>query len=211
MAGSTFSLNRDTASLVVDSAVESIRRDPKTFADALDEIPAALYVTDVEGTITYYNKACITLAGRTPSLGHDKWCVTWRIYTQDGDFVPHDQCPMAVSIREKRAIRDVEAVAERPDGSRVHFIPFPTPLFDGEGQFAGAINLLLDVTEQRKPEYLQRQAKRCRQLASSCTDQDLADTLQLMAAKYDEQSLKLARNDATVPSITPSGPATPQH
>lgn len=211
MAGSTFSLSRDTASLIVDSAVESIGRDPKTVAEALDDIPAALYVTDVEGTITYFNKACIGLAGRTPEVGRDKWCVTWRIYTPEGDFVPHDQCPMATAIREKRPVRDVEAVAERPDGSRVHFIPFPTPLFDGSGRFAGAINLLLDVTEQRKPEYLQRQAQRCRQLAAACTDHDLAETLQLMAAKYDEQSLKLERHDAPAPSAKSSPPAVPLH
>ena len=196
MAGLNFSLSRDTAGLIVDSAVDAISRNPGTFRNALDEIPAALYVTDIEGTITYYNRACVGLAGRTPEVGRDKWCVTWRIYTTDGEFLPHDQCPMAVAIREKRPVRDVEAVAERPDGSRVHFIPFPTPLFDGSGQFSGAVNLLLDVTEQRKPEYLRTQAKRCRQLAAACTAHDLAETLQLMAAKYDEQSLKLTRSEA---------------
>ena len=148
-------------------------------------------------TITYFNKACTELAGRTPELGRDKWCVSWRIYTPDGAFVPHDQCPMAIAVREKRAVRDVEAVAERPDGTRVHFIPFPTPLFDGAGELAGAVNLLLDVTEQRKPEYLRSQAQQCRQLAATCTEHDLAETLQLMAAKYDEQSLKLARLEAS--------------
>ena len=196
MAGLNLSLNRDAASLIVDSAADVIRRNPGSFRDALDAIPAALYVADIEGTITYFNKACIELAGRTPEVGRDKWCVTWRIYTPGGELLPHDRCPMAVAIREKRTVRDVEAVAERPDGSRVHFIPYPTPLFDGAGQFAGAVNLLLDVTEQRKPEYLQTQALRCRQLAASCTAPELAETLQLMAAKYDEQSLKLARGDA---------------
>jgi PAS domain S-box-containing protein len=202
MAGPSFSLNRDAAGLIVETAVDAILRNPGTFRNALDEIPAALYVADVEGTITYFNKACVGLAGRTPEVGRDKWCVTWRIFTPEGDFLPHDQCPMAVAIREKRPIRDVEAVAERPDGSRVHFIPFPTPLFDGAGQFAGAVNLLLDVTEQRKPEYLRSQAQRCRQLAAACTEHDLAETLQLMAAKYDEQSLKLARGE-TGPSAIP--------
>ena len=196
MAGPLLSLNRETAHLVVDSAVDAIQRDPDGFHQALDRIPAALYVADAEGTVTYFNKACVTLAGRTPEVGRDKWCVTWRIYTPDGEFLPHDQCPMAVAIREKRAVRNIEAVAERPDGSRVHFIPFPTPLFDEAGRFAGAVNLLLDVTEQRKPEFLQDQAQQCRQLAAACTTHDLAETLQLMAAKYDEQSLKLTREDA---------------
>ena len=196
MAGPLLSLNRETAHLVVDSAVDAVQRDPGGFHQALDRIPAALYVADAEGTVTYFNKACVTLAGRTPEVGRDKWCVTWRIYTPDGEFLPHDQCPMAVAIREKRAVRNIEAVAERPDGSRVHFIPCPTPLFDEAGRFAGAVNLLLDVTEQRKPEFLQDQAQQCRQLAAACTTHDLAETLQLMAAKYDEQSLKLTREDA---------------
>ena len=196
MAGPLLSLNRETAHLVVDSAVDAVQRDPGGFHQALDRIPAALYVADAEGTVTYFNTACVTLAGRTPEVGRDKWCVTWRIYTPDGEFLPHDQCPMAVAIREKRAVRNIEAVAERPDGSRVHFIPFPTPLFDEAGRFAGAVNLLLDVTEQRKPEFLQDQAQQCRQLAAACTTHDLAETLQLMAAKYDEQSLKLTREDA---------------
>ena len=196
MAGPLLSLNRETAHLVVDSAVDAVQRDPGGFHQALDRIPAALYVADAEGTVTYFNKACVTLAGRTPEVGRDKWCVTWRIYTPDGELLPHDQCPMAVAIREKRAVRNIEAVAERPDGSRVHFIPFPTPLFDEAGRFAGAVNLLLDVTEQRKPEFLQDQAQQCRQLAAACTTHDLAETLQLMAAKYDEQSLKLTREDA---------------
>jgi PAS domain S-box-containing protein len=189
-------MNSETANLVVDSAVEAINGNPAGFRQALDDLPAALYIADVEGTITYFNKACITLAGRTPELGHDKWCVTWRIYTPEGEFLPHDQCPMAVALRERRSIRDVEAIAERPDGSRVHFIPYPTPLFDRAGNFTGAVNLLLDVTEQRKPEYLRKQAARCRRLAQSSTDRDLAETLHLMAAKYEEQSLKLARFDA---------------
>ena len=196
MAGPLLSLNRETAHLVVDSAVDAVQRDPGGFHQALDRIPAALYVADAEGTVTYFTKACVTLAGRTPEVGRDKWCVTWRIYTPDGELLPHDQCPMAVAIREKRAVRNIEAVAERPDGSRVHFIPFPTPLFDEAGRFAGAVNLLLDVTEQRKPEFLQDQAQQCRQLAAACTTHDLAETLQLMAAKYDEQSLKLTREDA---------------
>jgi hypothetical protein len=48
----------------------------------------------------------------------------------DGTPLPHDQCPMAIALKENRPVRGVEAVAERPDGTRVPFIPFPTPLRD---------------------------------------------------------------------------------
>src|SRR5688572_30327532 len=125
MAGA-FPMTGDTATLVVETAVDSIHRNPGNFRAALDDIPAAIYVADVEGTITYFNSACVALAGRTPEVGRDKWCVTWRILTTDGEHLPHDQCPMAVAIRERRPVRDVEAIAERPDGTRVHFVPYPT-------------------------------------------------------------------------------------
>jgi hypothetical protein len=49
---------------------------------------------------------------------------------------------MAVAIGEKRQIRDVEAVAERPDRKRIVFVPFPTPLFDDQGDFRGAVMLI---------------------------------------------------------------------
>jgi PAS domain-containing protein len=55
---------------------------------ALDELPAAIYVTDADGVITYYNPACIAFAGRVPKLGQDRWCVTWKLYTEDGTFLP---------------------------------------------------------------------------------------------------------------------------
>ena len=48
----------------------------------------------------------------------------------DGTPLPHDQCPMAQSLKEGRPIRGAEAIAERPDGTRRWFTPYPTPLYD---------------------------------------------------------------------------------
>ncbi|MGH9692876.1 MAG: sensor histidine kinase, partial [Bryobacteraceae bacterium] len=122
----------------------------------LAAIPAAIYTTDANGKITYFNEAAVDLAGRTPSLGSDEWCVTWKLYNPDGSPLPHDQCPMAMALREGRPIRNAEAVAERPDGTRVPFIPFPTPLRDASGNVVGAINMLVDISERRQAETQQR-------------------------------------------------------
>lgn len=186
--------NDRTAAQIVATAAEAILASEDSFHAILDELPAPIYVTDAEGTITYFNQACVKLAGRTPRVGVDKWCVTFKLYTVDGEPLPHDQCPMAIAIRERRSIRDVEAVAERPDGRLINFVPFPTPLFDQDGNLAGAVNLLMDVTEQRKPGYLNAQADRCRRLAASVSDPQTIETLALMAAKYDEQSLRFSRS-----------------
>ena len=109
----------------------------------LDELPFAIYSTDAEGRIVYFNPASVEFAGRLPMLGRDKWCVSWKIYSTAGEFIPHDQCPMAVAIHEGRNIRGVKAVAERPNGTRVPFTPYPTPILDRHGKVLGAFNMLL--------------------------------------------------------------------
>src|SRR5437899_10473896 len=63
---------------------------------------------------------------------------------------------MAIALKEGRAIRNAEVVAQRPDGTRVPFIPYPTPLRDGVGKIIGAINLLVDVSERKQAETQQR-------------------------------------------------------
>jgi K+-sensing histidine kinase KdpD len=66
--------------------------------------------------------------------------------------MPHDDCPMAVALKENRPVRGWESVAERPDGTRVAFVPYPTPLRGPDGSLVGAINVLIDVTERRRAE-----------------------------------------------------------
>jgi two-component sensor histidine kinase len=82
--------------------------------------------------------------------------VTWQLYETDGTPLPHDRCPMAVAVREQREVRGAEAVAARPDGTRVPFIPFPTPLRDENGTMVGAVNMLVDITERKRAEEAQQ-------------------------------------------------------
>jgi PAS domain S-box-containing protein len=119
-------------------------------------IPAAIYTTDAQGKITFFNQAAAELAGRAPTIGSDEWCMTWKLYHPNGTPLPYDQCPMAITLKEGRAIRNAEVVAERPDGTRVPFIPYPTPLRDGADKIIGAINMLVDVSERKQAETQQR-------------------------------------------------------
>ena len=114
----------------------------------LEALPVAVYTTDADGRITFYNRAAAELWGHNPELGSSRWCGSWRLYWPDGRPLPHGECPMAIALKEGREVRGVEAVAERPDGTRVRFRPYPTPLRDPSGRLIGAVNLLMDVTEQ---------------------------------------------------------------
>lgn len=150
LTGAKAALEQRTADLA--RAEERTRRGERHFREMLEVLPAAIYTTDAEGRITYYNQACVELAGRAPTLLSDQWCVTGKLYRPDGTLLPHDECPMAVALKEQRPVRGEEAIAERPDGGRVRFAAWPTPLFDADGQMTGAINMLLDITERHVAE-----------------------------------------------------------
>ena len=137
-------------------AEAKLRDSERRLQDLIAAIPAAIYTTDAQGRVTYYNEAAVEMAGRTPVIGSDEWWVTWKLFRPDGTPLPHDECPMAIALKEGRPVRGAEAVAERPDGTRVPFIPYPTPLRDAAGNVVGAINMLVDVSERKQAETQQR-------------------------------------------------------
>src|SRR5476649_51486 len=130
----------------------TLRERERRFRELLDSLPAAVYTTDVEGRITYYNESAAELWGNRPTLGSSEWCGSWKLFWPDGTPLPHDECPMAIALKEDRPVRGLEATAERPDGTRVPFIPYPTPLHDESGKLVGAVNMLVDITERKRAE-----------------------------------------------------------
>jgi PAS domain S-box-containing protein len=185
-------LARQNPEEILDSAVNALSTGPEA-RSMLDELPLPIYTTDTNGAVTYWNRACIEFAGREPELGQDRWCVTWKLYTTTGEPLAHDKCPMAQAIKQQRPIREVVAIAERPDGSRVAFKPYPTPLFDEHGRLTGAVNMLIDVTDEQSSE-LHDQAEHCRRLAEATYDRETSKILGDMAAGFDRTAEELERS-----------------
>lgn len=179
---------------VIDRVINLAISRNDELVTAIETLPAPIYLTGPEGVITHFNRACIGFAGRTPSAGRDRWCVSWKLYTDAGEFLPHDECPMALALQTRRPIRGVAAIAERPDGARVKFMPFPSPIFGMGGELVGAVNLLIDSTDVRETSDLLDQAERCRRLAKNVGDRDVSDTLRNMAAEYELKSREIARS-----------------
>ena len=121
------------------------------YRDFLDALGVAVYTTDAAGHITFFNEAAAGFWGRRPALG-EEWCGSLRLFWSDGRPMRHDECPMAIALRENRPVRGYEALVERPDGSRISFVPYPTPLQDDNGELIGAVNVLIDVTDRRTAE-----------------------------------------------------------
>jgi PAS domain S-box-containing protein len=118
----------------------------------IDALPTAIYTTDAEGVLTHFNRAAVEFAGRVPELGVDRWCVSWKLFRPDGSPLPHEECPMAITLKGAQSVSGQELIAERPDGTRRWFTPHPQVLRDDQGNIVGGLNMLLDVTEQRQGE-----------------------------------------------------------
>jgi PAS domain S-box-containing protein len=129
---------------------------PLSHTTVLSALQVAVYTTDAGGRITFYNRAAAELWGVEPEIGKSEFCGSWRMRWPDGTPLPHDQCPMAIALREKRAIAGAEAVAVRPDGTLVPFLAYPAPLFDGEGKLVGAVNILIDISNRERKEHAAR-------------------------------------------------------
>ncbi|WP_105383540.1 sensor histidine kinase [Neorhizobium alkalisoli] len=140
---------------IVETRRQLTRKDEE-LRQVLEALPAAVYTTDAQGKITYFNRAAAELAGREPIIGQDEWCVTFRLFTADGQPLPHNECPMAIALKENRPVRGVEAMAQRPDGSLFPFLPFPTPMRSEDGDVVGAVNMLVDISDRKLAENNQR-------------------------------------------------------
>lgn len=159
----------------------------------LDAMPVAVYTTDQHGRLTYFNKAAVEFAGRTPELGRDHWSVSWKLHHADGSPMRHDECPMADALRQGRAfdgeLDAIEVIAERPDGTRRWFMPYPTPLHDRHGKLIGGINILLDITRRKRNELLLAEQNAVLELAArGCGLPRCLDALTASVARLDPGS-----------------------
>jgi PAS domain S-box-containing protein len=120
--------------------------------ELLGALPAAIYVTDATGRITYCNQAAIDLWGVEPKLGEDKWSNFSRFYHTDGRPMALADGPTEIALKQGRRVQDQDAILERMDGTRISIAPYATPVRDSTGAVVGVINMTVDISERRKAE-----------------------------------------------------------
>ena len=131
---------------------ETARKRHEQYRQLVESLPAAVYTCDMSGHLELFNDAAVKLWGRTPEAGMDAWCGSYKIFLPDGSSLPLAECPMARTLKRRQPVTGQEIIIERPDGTRVNVMPHPQPIFDDSGTMIGAINMLIDVTEQRRAE-----------------------------------------------------------
>jgi PAS domain S-box-containing protein len=162
-----------------------------------DHLPEAVYSCDNQGVVIDFNPAAVTLWGRAPEVGAEYWCGSHAMYTREGVALRHDECPMAVAIREQREVGRVEAVVERPDGERRYVLAHPRLLRDEAGRVIGAVNVVVDITERRRAEDQMRRIDELKDAFISTVAHELRNPLspilsaaQLIAATDDTGTIK---------------------
>jgi PAS domain S-box-containing protein len=139
---------QDTSSITAQFSQEILR-----------SLPVACYTLDEAGFVVFCNAEAARLWGRRPEIGKEQWSGAFRVFALDGKRIPISLCAAACALRERRQIRGVETIVERPDGSRRIVADHPDPLFDDQGNCLGVVNVALDITEQHETQKALRRSE----------------------------------------------------
>jgi two-component system sensor histidine kinase DctS len=135
-------------------AAENALRQQMAFRTAMeDSLLTGLRARDLEGRVTYVNPAFCRLVGLSPDelLGKKPPMPYW--------------APEAMAEYEQRfrkvlagqATPQFETVFQRSDGVRVPVLIFEAPLVDNHGHHTGWMSSVLDITDRKRAEELNRQ------------------------------------------------------
>ena len=117
--------------------------------------PIAVYSCDENGKITFFNKAAEILWGRTPELENDLWCGSLKSFYPDGNSIPIERYPMALTLQLGEYIDNEEIIIERPDGTRRTVLVYPRPFFDSDDRLLGGNNTIVDISQIKANEATQ--------------------------------------------------------
>jgi PAS domain S-box-containing protein len=136
-------------------AAEALIASEERFRALFSLEPIGVYSCDSRGRLLEFNQRAEELWGRKPKLRsrRELFCGSFKMFRLDGTLMPHKDCPMGQVVSGRiPAANDMEALIERPDGSRITVVVNIVPLKDSEGRISGAINCFYDVSELREAE-----------------------------------------------------------
>ncbi|TWI50930.1 PAS domain S-box-containing protein [Pseudomonas duriflava] len=131
---------------------QALRESEQHLREVLEGLATAVYTTDAQGYLTFYNEAAVKLWGYRPQLGECRWCGSWQVLRPNGQALPPDEYPITITLQTGRAFNGEEAILVRKDGTQIPFAAFPTPLRNSQGTVVGAVNMLVDISRHKAAE-----------------------------------------------------------
>src|SRR5437868_4743270 len=123
--------------------------DQQTFDLLTSLMPVGVLTTDENGILSFYNETAEELWGRSPRLNdrsEKRFCGALKLYRIDGTPMPHDESPVAETLRSRTGMRQQEVIMENPDGKKINVLVNVDPIIDDHGNLKGAINVFQDIT-----------------------------------------------------------------
>lgn len=134
------------------NAVRALRESEWSHRELVHALPIAAYMCDAEGKITLYNDAAVNLWGRAPEVGIETCSELMKVFRVDGSPLTNEATSGVDLTQPGGMASNEEILVERPDGSRRSVMPHPRVIRNTNGQVVGYVNMLLDITEQKKAD-----------------------------------------------------------
>lgn len=135
-------------------AAEGELRQQMAFRTAMENsLVTGLRARDLEGRITYVNPAFCQMVGYTAEelIGRSPPMPYWA-----PDVMAEYQHRLA-SVLAGSITPEFETLFQRPDGTRIPVLVFEAPLVDKEGRHTGYMGSILDISDRKRMEELNRQ------------------------------------------------------
>lgn len=141
-------LNTSTGNTLI--ILKENRNNKNFHRDLLESLPVAVFTCDKNGFIDFFNKAAVDLWGKEPVIGKTQWCGSLHATLLDGTFLTAENNPMALAIKNGAVKWNEEIIMTCQDGATRVVMPHTQLITNEAGEISGAVNMLLDITEQKK-------------------------------------------------------------
>lgn len=135
-----------------NSPLQQVTKNEFYYQQILNTLPVAVYMCDLEGYITYFNESAVNIWNNRPEQGKTRYTGALRMKDLNGITIPANNSPLALLLNNQKSTYGNELIIEKGDGTCVNVLNYPKPLFNAHGEMVGAVNTLIDITNQKREE-----------------------------------------------------------
>jgi len=151
-------------------AEEELLKEHNLIANIMETSPVGITTVDLMGKITFANSKAIAI------LGLSKEDITqmtynapkWQISDLNRNPFPDDRLPFNIVMSTGKSVFDVQHAIQWPDGKRILLSINGSPMIDTNGQVAGMVASIEDITKRKQAEVSLHRANRALRMISDC-------------------------------------------